>query len=58
MSVNKGEKNFMSLEEERLIRLNEYAQHVLQSYQKFVPKISQVRWLIENAKNKNLLEFF
>lgn len=44
MSVNNGEKNFMSLEEERLMRLNEYAQYVLQSYQKFVPKISQVRW--------------
>lgn len=43
MSVNNGEKNFMTLEEERLLRLKEYAQHVLQSYQKFCPKISQVR---------------
>lgn len=42
MSVNNGEKNFMTLEEERLLRLKEYAHHVLQSYQKFVPKISQV----------------
>lgn len=43
MSVNNGEKNFMTLEEERLLRLKEYAHHVLQSYQKFCPKISQVR---------------
>lgn len=44
MSVNDGEKNFMTLEEERLLRLKEYAQHVLQSYQKFIPKISQVTY--------------
>lgn len=43
MSVNNGEKNFMSLEEERLSRLKEYAHHVCQSYQKFSPKMSQVR---------------
>ncbi|VVC41607.1 Hypothetical protein CINCED_3A006964 [Cinara cedri] len=42
MSVNEGEKNFMMLEEERLLRLKEYAQYVLQSYQKLVPKISQI----------------
>lgn len=41
--MNNGEKNFMTLEEERLLRLKEYAHHVLQSYQKFCPKISQVR---------------
>lgn len=42
MSVDNGEKNFMTLEEERLLRLKEYAHHVLQSYQKVVPKMSQV----------------
>ncbi|XP_025412380.1 nostrin [Sipha flava] len=42
MSINNGEKNFLTLEEERLLRLKEYAQHVLQSYQKFAPKISQI----------------
>jgi len=43
MSINNGEKNFMSLEEERLLRLKEYANHVWQCYQTFVPKIAQVR---------------
>jgi hypothetical protein len=42
MSVNDAEKNFMALEEERLLRLKEYAHHVSQTYQQFVPKISQV----------------
>jgi len=42
MSINNGEKNFMSLEKERLLRLKEYAKHVWQSYQQFVPKISQI----------------
>lgn len=42
MSVNDAEKNFMTLEEERLLRLKEYAHHVSQTYQQLVPKISQV----------------
>lgn len=42
MSVNDAEKNFMTLEEERLLRLKEYAHHVSQTYLQFVPKISQV----------------
>jgi len=32
----------MTLEEERLLRLKEYAHHVSQTYQQLVPKISQV----------------
>lgn len=42
MSVNDAEKNFMALEEERLLRLKEYAHHVSQTYQQFVPKIAQL----------------
>ncbi|KAL4097041.1 hypothetical protein QTP88_021881 [Uroleucon formosanum] len=42
MAVNDAEKNFMTLEEERLLRLKEYAHHVSQTYQQFVPKISQL----------------
>jgi len=44
MSVNDAEKNFMTLEEERLLRLKEYAHHVSQTYQQLVPKISQVTY--------------
>ncbi|XP_050531762.1 nostrin [Daktulosphaira vitifoliae] len=42
MSVSNGENSFMTMEEERLLRLKEYAHHMLQSYQKIGPKISQI----------------